>query len=507
MTANSKKKIKFIAAVLMISSCLIILYLAVMLAYFETQGEAENYLQNKTKLYQSRLLNFFSKTTDSLNQIRAKHQQCNQQTKVDLKTFILNQPEISIAYLKYDQSNCASLDSFDMPQMTERKQQNHHFIGPLNITGIYGNAFGVVSKQAKLEAAALFPGYVIEEKTITNTNGDIGFSIIKQGQKEPLYKTTPLPKASNSLVHNTTLSPFDDLQLQVLLSKDWIWQKLFPHIVLALMIGLIVCIFVIVYIIRRTKHKLSLESEIAFGVKHQQFIPYYQVVKDLKTNKFTGVECLMRWQINHNEILYPDFFIPAAEKTGLIKPMTEQLISQIFKDLGCYLKENVDFHIAINLSPQHLKDRCTFELINNYCKQYLVNTKQVILELTEQELLEGNVNCIVNLMNEIRQAGFSIALDDFGTGYSSINYLRQFPFDYLKIDKLFVMAIGSGAITAQLADSIIDMAKNLQLKIIAEGIENSFHEEYLQQKQVEYGQGWLYSKAIPFDQLQTFLKS
>ena len=272
------------------------------------------------------------------------------------------------------------------------------------------------------------------------------------------------------------------------------------------MVALLICLLLGAALYRMTMHQLSLEYELRQALKNDQFVPHYQPVIKLKTGQFSGVECLMRWEINDVDVLQPDAFIPTAERSGLIKPMTAQLIHTIFEQLGTYANENKSFHMAINLSPQHFKDRETFELVEYYCKQYQINPEQIIFELTEQELIEEDDEYAVGIMRDMRAKGYSLAVDDFGTGYSSINYLRRFPFDFLKIDRQFIKAIGSTAVTAQLADSMIDLARNLNLKVIAEGLELPIHEAHLKKRDILYGQGWLYSKALSFEELQAFIR-
>ena len=129
-----------------------------------------------------------------------------------------------------------------------------------------------------------------------------------------------------------------------------------------------------------------------------------------------------------------------------------------------------------------------------------------MLEITERDLLRQDDLTLVMRMKELRSLGFSLAIDDFGTGHASISYLQHFPFNYLKIDQLFIRAIGTGAVTETLNQSIIHMAKNLKLSIIAEGVETIAQQEFLQKQDVHLMQGWYFAKAMPLEQLIQFIK-
>lgn len=164
-----------------------------------------------------------------------------------------------------------------------------------------------------------------------------------------------------------------------------------------------------------------------------------------------------------------------------------------------------NFYLSINLCSVHFVDTTFFEIFQKLCSEYNILTNQIILEVTERDLLQHDTNLIQKL-KELRQNGFSIAVDDFGTGHASISYLQHFPFNYLKIDRLFIQAIGTGAVTEALNQSIIHMAKQLQLNIIAEGVETYNQIETLEENGVYLMQGWYFSKAISFEKLLKFFK-
>lgn len=506
MANYNKTRIQRIAAISGLLCCTAIIMLAVYLAYLKTYSEAEQLLNKTVTRIQDNAQQFFQETLDALKPLIKTKDICSANTENTLKKVVLNDTEISIAYINTPQKQCATIKPFQYDLLSKIKNSQQQLAGPLHINDIVQNAYAIRLKQNNIELGAVFPLYVLKAH-INKFTQDPFLNIQLFNNKQNLFYENIHHKKEILISATSKLPPLDNVHLKVSLAKQWLWQKLMPHILMAVMIAAFICGLFLMALYRFTKHKLSIESELKTALTRKQFVPYYQPVIDLATHHCRGVECLVRWQINQHEILYPDTFIPAAEKAQLIKPMTEQLIHKIFLDLGDYLKQNPDFHIAINLTPQNFNDRDVLDLVVKLCQKYQVNNQQIIFEITEQELMDESSDFAISLMQEMRSLGFSLALDDFGTGYSSINYLRKFPFNYLKIDKLFVMAIGSAAITAQLADSIIDLADNLNLKIIAEGIETSEHHAYLKQRQVNFGQGWLYSKALSVTQLKKYLSN
>lgn len=501
----NSKKVRLVAFLSGLFLCLAISLLFIYIAYGKTHQLGQQYLDENIKQAQVKLEAILNQSQTFLSQLSPTAASCTAATQKALKKIVLNDTNISIAYIHGNHYQCATIKNFKRPQKLSNTSAN--LIGPIHIDGIISNAYILKLNRANnTEVGAVLPSYALEGAFAELNHHYIDISLRnKDGQillRDKIIRPT-------NYSHQQWL-PIDDhpnLLLYGQLSSKWVKDNLMPNILLPLLLATILCAAIIFVIYKQTKHHLSIEAELKRGLKNQQFIPHYQVVKDLNNNQYCGVECLMRWQINKRELVFPDFFIPAAEKSGLIMPMTKQLIDQIFADLGNYANQNAHFHIAINLSPQHFQDEQTFKLIQQHCRNYQLKPQQIILELTEQELMSQDNTKAIALMHSLRQQGFSLALDDFGTGYSSISYLKQFPFDYLKIDRQFVMAIGSGAITEQLAKSMIDLAKNLNLKIIAEGIESKEHEAYLKNYNVEYGQGWLYSKALDYQTFKTFLGS
>lgn len=244
------------------------------------------------------------------------------------------------------------------------------------------------------------------------------------------------------------------------------------------------------------KRRFSLEGLIQNGIRNHAFYPVYLPTFDLKHNAFCGAEMLARWQDAPEGVSLPNVFIPEAERSGLIVPMTLQLMETALADCKSLFEANAPFYLAINLSAGHFADRHFFDTLETLCKRHHVRPEQLMFEITERELFDTSNGELRKSMENLRAKGFQLAVDDFGTGHASIRYLQHFPFNYLKIDQSFIQAIGTGALTETLIVPIVDMARKLQLEIVAEGVETHAQCNYLKSLGITCMQGWLYSKPL-----------
>ncbi|HFG1551844.1 TPA: EAL domain-containing protein [Vibrio cholerae] len=249
-----------------------------------------------------------------------------------------------------------------------------------------------------------------------------------------------------------------------------------------------------------TTRPKSLDAELQRAIRQHEFVPYAQAIMNTVTNEITGIEILMRWEHPIQGVVRPDLFIPQAEESGLIIPMTKLLFKETAKQLKKYKDTLPDqFHVGINISPQHCK---TDDLLNE-CKAFyqLLETEKIILvlELTEREVLEFSDETDI-LFRNIKQLGCKIAIDDFGTGHSSLVNLQKIELDYLKIDQMFIKSIGTDPVAEHLVENTIELAKRLSLNLIAEGVENEEQVEYLNNHNVNYLQGFLFSKPMPLSE-------
>ncbi|MGH8042885.1 MAG: EAL domain-containing protein, partial [Rudaea sp.] len=231
----------------------------------------------------------------------------------------------------------------------------------------------------------------------------------------------------------------------------------------------------------------------------------YQPVIELASGRCVGSEALARWNRENGEPVSPVAFIPIAEEARLIHDLTQTVLKIAMDDMRRVHLEFPDVTVNVNLSPEDLRDERTGHALIQSLAASKLSAGAVKLEITERALLNSEVSRA--LIREFRQRGHQVAIDDFGTGYCSLSYLQTFDLDVLKIDKSFVDAIGTEAATSQVIVHVIEMAKTLNLEIIAEGVETLEQAEWLVKHGVPYGQGFLFSKPLSIGEYIDFLRA
>ena len=313
------------------------------------------------------------------------------------------------------------------------------------------------------------------------------------------------PNTIRPIYASSQLRSINNESLIIIPYAQILFENLWYHQILLALDILIISYFSFVLIKKFLHAQNSLEFSIKKAIKHKQFYPVYQPLFNTDRNCFSGVEVLLRWQDKHNEVIMPSLFIKEAEATGLIVPITLQIIEIAFKEIKDILTKNSQFHLSFNICAPHFTDPSFFEQFYELISVYSVCPDQLMLEITERDLIDENNELYTLKMQELRDKGISLAVDDYGTGHASICYLQYFPFNYLKIDKLFIHAIGTKAITESLNDAIIDLAKKINLIIIAEGVETKEQVNYLLKNGIQLLQGWYFSKALSIEQLKSLL--
>lgn len=245
------------------------------------------------------------------------------------------------------------------------------------------------------------------------------------------------------------------------------------------------------------KRTSSPTHEMQRALDAAEFVPYFQAVVHGDSKKLSGVEVLMRWNHPKEGLVRPDLFIPFAEHSGLIVPMTRSLMQQtatLLAPLSASFKE--PFHIGINITASHCQGLDLVKDCREFLDAFAPGSVHLVLELTERELIEPTA-ITHQLFDQLRDLGVKIAIDDFGTGHSSLGYLRQFNVDYLKIDQSFVAMIGIDTLSSHILDSIIELAIKLGLAMVAEGVETQQQSDYLTAHNVNFLQGYLYGRPMP----------
>lgn len=255
-------------------------------------------------------------------------------------------------------------------------------------------------------------------------------------------------------------------------------------------------------IFSKTMHKVAVDRFRLVNFLHKaldkkELEVFYQPIIEVDNQKIVGFEALLRW--NHPELgmISPAKFIPIAEETGLIVEIGEWVFRQVCLQSRMWLSSIPDFNffINVNLSPRQLKQPDLVKRIDDILEQTNCDRNLIKLEITESGLLETSDQAL-KILSQLRDLGLKLCIDDFGTGYSSLSRLYQFPIETLKIDSCFVRAIGKNQRKEKILTTIVTLAENLGLNIVAEGIETEFQFEKIKELQCQYVQGYLFGKAM-----------
>ena len=253
-----------------------------------------------------------------------------------------------------------------------------------------------------------------------------------------------------------------------------------------------------------TSKSVTRENNLKNALENNEFELYYQPIVNIPQGTIAGCEALIRWNSPTLGFTPPDQFIALAEKTGLIIPLGKWITEQACRAAQEFRKHQ-NIYMSINLSAVQFESESFMKDIDNAVKNAGISNDCIKLEITESILMTNPELAEISL-NKLKAAGFSIAIDDFGTGYSSFSYLHRFPIDTLKIDQSFVNAMFTNERSMEIVRTVSLLAKNLGMKIIAEGIEEKNESEQLDEFGCDFGQGYLYSRPVPFDEFLELLK-
>ncbi|MEG4454396.1 EAL domain-containing protein [Microcoleus sp. N9_A1] len=243
-------------------------------------------------------------------------------------------------------------------------------------------------------------------------------------------------------------------------------------------------------------NRLTLENDLQRALKHQEFVTYYQPIVNLQTQNVVGFEALVRWQHPDRDMVLPGEFIPCMEETGLIVPVGMLVLKQACQQLRAWQQRGwTQLTMSVNLSVRQFTCPTLLADIDRVLAETAVNPALLKLEITESAIVD-NAQKAIALTEQLRSRQIQISIDDFGTGYSSLGYLHCFPVDNLKIDRSFVNLIQAGNRNYQVVNTIITLSNQLELAVIAEGIETTQQLQCLQQLGCEFGQGYLFSKPL-----------
>ena len=243
------------------------------------------------------------------------------------------------------------------------------------------------------------------------------------------------------------------------------------------------------------RRRRSLYVRLQHAIRHNHLIMLYQPIVSIAGGDVVGVEALMRWPDQSGGHIDPDDFIPTAENFGLIGDLTCFAIRSVSKQFGDFLRYHPSFTVSINIVASDLYDQLFHETLYIYLEGEGISPSQIALELTERRAAQVEAADVV--IRQLRHIGYRVYIDDFGTGYSSLNYLSDLSIDAIKLDKSFTSTVGTGAARARLIRPIMDMAHDIGVKVIIEGVETDAQAALFERYGAWAMQGWLFGKAVP----------
>jgi diguanylate cyclase (GGDEF)-like protein len=251
-------------------------------------------------------------------------------------------------------------------------------------------------------------------------------------------------------------------------------------------------------------HRLTLAGDLRGALERGEFVLHYQPKVDLRTGRVMGAEVLLRWAHPTHGWLAPDDFVPLAEHTGLIVPLTSYVLENALRQVGGWRSAGIDLSIAVNLSARTLVERDLPDQIEAMCRQWAVPTDRLVLEVTESMVVADPTRTLA-VLARLHELGVEISVDDFGTGYSSMEYLKRLPVKEVKIDRSFVTPMANDARDAAIVRCTIDLARSLGLRVVAEGVETDEVHHRLAAMGCDQGQGFSISRALPAPQFTAWL--
>ena len=271
-----------------------------------------------------------------------------------------------------------------------------------------------------------------------------------------------------------------------------VWQRA----LLAAVLTMLLVATAVAWAWRRALDRARLYRRLVLALRKRQFEPYVQPIVDVASGCCVGGEVLMRWLHPQRGVLGPVEFIEEAERTGLIIGMSELVMARAAHRLAPLAQAHPELYFSFNVTPEQLRAADFAQQLSELFRADTLRREQVLLELTEREFVDPLAS---RTLISLRAAGWRIAIDDFGTGQSSLATIERLPIDRIKIDRAFVSTIDEGTVSRPVLDTIIALAKKLQIALIAEGVETRSQWDYLAARQVQCVQGYLIARPMPID--------
>jgi len=483
-------------------------------SYRQNQKACINELDNGAGLWKDLLLRVFSNARSDLAgaALRIQEQPIDK-VRVILQKLMMEKPAFREASLIVDgRIVCTSFEICDPPRpaidATAPSTPGSLYIGPVTNSPL-GGPFLLLNYQAapdKLLNALVAPQLLMLAFQLVAPRADYavfvrradGVSLITS---EGAENFAPPPRGSpegGTMKENFSLTvtkkvPDFNAYVTAIMPAHVVWKRWLDGLPLFGIFALIAASLFFAAAWKISRHYLSFEAEMREAIRKHRIEPFFQPIIDAATGRCTSAEVLMRWKDPHRGMIPPASFVPEAERSDLITDLTLSMTERIAEYLPTFLAQNPDFHVNINLCAQTLNEADFFPRFRKVIGR-AIPLRQIHFEVTESASMSVDVT---ERLAEFKRHGIKLAVDDFGTGYSNLRYLRDFPFDSLKIDKVFVSGITSATESSGLVDHVIAIGKSCNLSLVAEGVETAGQADYLKKAGVDSLQGFMFAPPLP----------
>ena len=254
----------------------------------------------------------------------------------------------------------------------------------------------------------------------------------------------------------------------------------------------------------RSPDQLALVVEMRGAIERNEFELYYQPKQHLRSGLVTRAEILIRWNHPQRGLLSPSVFIPIAERTGLIKPITDWVLDRAMQQCRAWQDEGAPIHVAVNISAKSLLDQALPAKVQSLLDKWQIDPRFLKIEITESSIMADPAHALA-VLSMLQSMGVRLSVDDFGTGYSSLTHLRELPIDEIKIDKAFVSGMTTSEADAAIVRTVVDLGHNLGKQVCAEGVEDEATWRMLGEMGCDLAQGYWISRPLSAGDLMTWL--
>jgi sensor c-di-GMP phosphodiesterase-like protein len=362
-----------------------------------------------------------------------------------------------------------------------------------------------IGQPDKPALAALVPASLLLPQTSAQGGRSLGATGIAMADGTPLGDSgmTPGSATQEAQFFDTLRSKQYPLVITVSLPRSGVGANYDDlrriGIVIAGCIALVILLFALLLAKREPPDS---NAEIARAIRDDEFVPYYQPVVDLQSGRLLGAEVLVRWRAPDGTMIEPGAFVLLLESSGLVLEFTRKLMRRVRKELADAVGPRPYMAIAFNVAPRHFDDALILHDVATIFDGSGIRLSQIVLELTERHEVVDLTN-MRRTIAALQRVGCKVAIDDVGTGHSGLSYILKLGVDIIKMDKMFVEAIGSEGHSKAIIETLIDLAKNMRMEIIAEGVETFDQVTYLRERGIGAAQGYVFAPALP---ASTFLQ-